>query len=248
MSALSPTARHEYYLELARSLPLTQTREDHARRTATAIEAFNALNPADAHEGRLAVQVVLNGAHAADCLRDAGQYQGDLVKVMRCRAQATSMTRAAHAARRMLAQEQKLRLAVAAVAARTPGQPAAATRPAEPPAAPRQPIQAEAAPPLPTPVAQPLPPRPPVGQASAPQAKSAAPALRAASESRATPDPLLAAAGPRNDRGAAPSFKASLHAAAFPTHPEVADTLLRGASAGRTAAAKPARTSMDTAA
>ena len=51
----------------------------------TAVEAFDALNPAGAYEGRLAVQVVLCGAHAADSLREAGLRQDDFAKMTRCR-------------------------------------------------------------------------------------------------------------------------------------------------------------------
>ena len=65
MSALSTAARDEYYAELANSLPtpVIHTRENCDRRLATAVEAFEALRPADAYEARLAVRIVLCGAH-----------------------------------------------------------------------------------------------------------------------------------------------------------------------------------------
>ncbi|HWE93939.1 MAG TPA: hypothetical protein VG269_08255, partial [Tepidisphaeraceae bacterium] len=77
MSALSATARHEYYAELGNALPppLKHTRENHERRLKTAIEAFEALRPGDAYEARLAVQIVLTGAHAAESLREAGVHR-----------------------------------------------------------------------------------------------------------------------------------------------------------------------------
>ncbi|HVC60208.1 MAG TPA: hypothetical protein VND19_07615 [Acetobacteraceae bacterium] len=229
MPVLSTTARHEYYCELGKSLPPTpaRNRENHERRMTTAIEAFNALNPADAYEGRLAVQVVLCGAHAADNLREAGLRQDDFAKMTRCRAQAASMMREARAAKRMLAQEQKLRLAVAAVVCSAPVQPAAAesasTRPAEPQATPPLPTRAAVTPPHAAPgPQQPVPPRRP-----------------------ATDD---AAAAIRNHRGAAPNTKAALLASAFPTHPAVLDALLRGAGAGPNPADKAGRSPLGKAA
>ena len=241
MSVLSATARHEYYLELGKSLPPTpaHNREDHERRMTTAVEAFNALNPADAYEGRLAVQAVLCGAHAADSLREAGLHQDNFAKMTRCRAQAAGMMRETRSARRMLAQEQKLRLAVASVAGSAPVQPAAAsasTRPAEPQAVPPLPTRAAATPPQSAAVPQPVPPRRPATADAAPPPEAADTALRPAPEARVNPgspaiDPLVAAAGIGNDRAAATSMKAALLASAFPTHPAVADALLHGAGA-----------------
>jgi len=147
MSALSTTARHEYYAELGDSLPppVLDQPEYRERRHTTAVEAFNALRPGDAYEARLAVQVVLTGAHAADSLREAGLYREDFAKRTRCRAQAASMMREERAAKRMLAQEQKVRLATEAVAGAPKAQPAIAPAPppqAEPQAPP--PVQAAA--------------------------------------------------------------------------------------------------------
>ncbi|HWE94095.1 MAG TPA: hypothetical protein VG269_09045, partial [Tepidisphaeraceae bacterium] len=117
MSALSTTARHEYYAELGNSLPppVLATPEYRQRRLTTAVEAFEALRPGDAYEARLAAQIVLTGAHAAESLREAGVHHENFAKSSRCRAQAASMMREERAAKRMLAQEQKVRLATEAV-------------------------------------------------------------------------------------------------------------------------------------
>ena len=66
MSALSTTARHEYYVELGNTLPppVLDKPEYRERRLTTAIETFEALRPGDAYEARLAVRIVLCGAHA----------------------------------------------------------------------------------------------------------------------------------------------------------------------------------------
>jgi hypothetical protein len=127
MSSLSVNCRHEYYMELGNSLPppVSDTRERHERRMSAAIDAFNDLRPGNAYEGRLAVQIVLCGAHAAETLREAGVHRDDFPKKTRCRAQAASLMREARAAKHILAQEQKLRLAVEAVANGAPAQPAA---------------------------------------------------------------------------------------------------------------------------
>lgn len=141
MPTLSANCRHEYYDELGNSLPppVSDTRERHQRRMSAAIEAFNDLRPGNAYEGRLAVQIVLWGAHAAESLREAGVHRDDFPKRTRCRAQAASLMREARAAERILAREQKLRLAVEAVADGAPAQPAAApvrSQPAAPEATP----------------------------------------------------------------------------------------------------------------
>jgi hypothetical protein len=133
MSVLTTTARKEYYLELENSLPLPvlDQLEYQERRLATAVEAFDALRPGDAYEGRLAVRIVLCGAHAVDCLREAGVYRDDYAKQTRCRAQAASMMRAESSAKRTLEREQKVRLGAAAVTGAVAAPPAVAARPAE---------------------------------------------------------------------------------------------------------------------
>ena len=144
MSSLSAAARQEYYIELTNSLPppLVDQPEHRQRRLTTAVEAFEALCPGDSYEARLAVQIVLSGAHAAESLREAGVYREDFAKCSRCRAQAASMMREERAARRMLAQEQKVRLATEAVASTPSAQPAAASAP--PPPSPEAIAKAEA--------------------------------------------------------------------------------------------------------
>jgi hypothetical protein len=116
--SLHTNSRHEYYTELTNSLPppVSDGLEHRERRLGTAIDAFNALRPGDAYEGRLAVQIVLCGAHAAQTLREASGYWDDYPKRTRCRAQANSLMREERAAQRMLVQAQKVRLAIQAVA------------------------------------------------------------------------------------------------------------------------------------
>jgi hypothetical protein len=150
MSVLSTTARQEYFTEIADSLPLPvlDKLEHRERRLTTAVEAFNALRPGDAYEGRLAVRIVLCGAHAVECLREAAHHRDDDAKQTSCRAQAASMMRAESAAKRTLEREQKLRLAGEAVAGGAPAQPAEAAalpRQAEPQPAPPEVRRADAA-------------------------------------------------------------------------------------------------------
>ena len=216
MSALSANSRSEYYCELADSLPppVNNTPERHDRRMHAALEAFNDLQPGNADEGRLAVQIVLCGAHAVECLREAGLHHDDYSKLSRCRAQAASLSREARAARRILAQEQKLRLAVEAVASSTPAQPA-------PPPPPVQPAPPE---PAPAPLQAAAAPAPlPANAAAAP------PALQALTEAAAfeLAHPL-AAARIRNDRGITPASEAYFPDLGFPADPAAIDALLRG--------------------
>ena len=148
MSALSATAKHEYYVALGNSLPppVLDQPEYRQRRLTTAVETFEALRPGDAYEAQLAVRIVLSGAHAVESLREAGVYREDFAKRTRCRAQAASMMRAESAAKRALEREQKVRLATEAVASTAEAQPAAAS--AAPPQAELQappPVQAAAA-------------------------------------------------------------------------------------------------------
>src|ERR1700733_3398826 len=129
MPALSTLARAEYYAELGGALPppVPDQPEFRERRRTTAVEAFDALRPGDAFEARLAVQIVLAGAHATDRLREAGLFREDFSKMGRCRAQAAGMMREARAARRMLAQEQKMRLGMEGVVETGKGRTAAAS-------------------------------------------------------------------------------------------------------------------------
>jgi hypothetical protein len=235
MPSLSAVARHEYYTELGNALPppITDTPEYRQRRLTTAVEAFEALHPSDAYEA-LAVRIVLAGAHAVETLREAGVYREDFAKRKSCRAQAASMMREERAAKRMLAQEQKLRPATEAVAGPASAQPALASGPpprAEPQAAP-PPVQAAAPLPphvlAPPPVAAPThaPPHLPVQAGSAPP-----PSPEAIARAEAFVDEdVVAAAQIRHDRGVTPQLKARFRHLTLPSDPAVIDALVRGTS------------------
>ena len=224
MSALSATARHEYYAELGNSLPppVLTTPEIRHRRLTTAVEAFEALRPGDAYEARLAVQFVLCGAHAAESLREAGVYHDDFAKMTRCRAQAASMMREERAAKRMLAQEQKVRLATEAVANSPKAQSAAASAPL-PQAEPRA-----AAPQL-SPVTIPVPAGRAAARAAPPPAPAAPPSPEAIANAEAFAQKnSVAAAQIRHDRGVTPQNTAYFRHLTLPTDPALIDALVRG--------------------
>jgi hypothetical protein len=237
MSALSTVARREYYTELGNSLPppVIDKPEYRERRLITAIEAFEALRPGDAYEARQAAQIVLCGAHAADSLREAGVHREDFAKQTHCRAQAASMMREERATRRMLAQEQKVRLAAEAVANSPRAQPASAAAPqAEPQAAP-PPVQAAAAAPHLAPVAAPVPagapPRPAAARSTSPPAQAAPPSPEAIAKAEAfAGENIVAAAQIRHDRGVTPQGEAHFRRVTLPTDPEVIDALVHGTS------------------
>jgi hypothetical protein len=130
---LSITARHQYCDDLGKALPLSSSDEEHERCKVAAIEAFEALNPADSWEASLAVQTVLASLHATDCMHEAKRHQDDFTKVARCKAQFASLMREARANRRMLLQEQKLRHGMERMAAGASAM--AHVPPAEPPQA-----------------------------------------------------------------------------------------------------------------
>jgi hypothetical protein len=241
MSALSTTARHEYYAELGNALPppVQDKPEYRQRRITTAVEAFEALRPGDAYEARLAVQIVLTGAHAADSLREAGVHREDFAKSSHCHAHAASMMRQERATRRMLAQEQKVRLAVEAVAGTAPAQQAAAAAPSQAAPPPVQPAAAapQRAPAAP-PIAAPVPAGAPLRAAAA---RSAPPPVQAGSAPPPSPQAianaeafahknLVAAAQIRHDRGVTPRNKAYLRHVTLPTDPAVIDALVCGTS------------------
>jgi hypothetical protein len=243
MSSLSRTALHEYYVELGNSLPppIDPTPEYRERRFTTAVETFNALRPANANEALLAVKVVACGMHAIDALRQVGVYHDDFAKMARCRAQAASMMRGEQSARRTLAQEQKMRLAVEAVAGSAPVQPAlpaAPPQPAEPHTAPL-PMQAATPALQPAPVAAAVPPAEPPRDPAAtnPEPQPAAgsappPSPEAIAKAEAfVEEDIVAAAQIRYDRGVTPKNKAHLRHLTLPTDPELIDALVRGASA-----------------
>jgi hypothetical protein len=235
MSALSTTARREYCAELGNALPVPviDKPEYRERRIITAVEAFEALRPGDANEARLAVLIVLSGAHAAENLRAAGVYCEDFAKSSRCYAQAASMMRQERATRRILAQEQKVRLAVEAVAGSAPAQSdtASALPPqAEPQAASLLALAAAAAASR-APSAAPVPPAMQAGSAPPPaQDASPSPEAITAAEAYAQKN-IVAAAQIRHDRGVTPQNKAYLRYLTLPTDPAVIDALVRGTSA-----------------
>ena len=244
MSALSTAARDEYYAELANSLPtpVIHTREYCDRRLATAVEAFEALRPADAYEARLAVRIVLCGAHAAECLREADCYRQDYAKRTRCRAQAASMMRGEGSAKRMLEREQKVRLAVEAVADGGAGTAGGGGRPAATERTPGRvaacPCRRQAAPPCPEPRRPPgaacpgrvaARPAAPATQAASPPAQAAAPAP--------APSPDQAAAAVKlSVRTAAAAPPPALQPPATPPRPAAANRARRHAGRVRPAA------------
>jgi hypothetical protein len=218
MSNLSTPATLEYYTELANSLPppVSDEPEHRERRLSTAIEAFQALKPGDAYEARLAVRIVLCGAHAVECMHEASIYREDFTKRSRCRTQANSMTRAEDAAKRTLAREQKLRLAAEAVANASTARPAMASAPppsAEIGAASPHPAATRAAPQVAA-----------AGSAPPPSPEAIAQAEEFAVENS------TAAAQIRHDRGVTPQNKAYFHEVTFPSDPAVIDALVRGTS------------------
>ena len=245
MSILSDSARHEYYTTLANSLPppVLNEAEYSDRRLIAAVETFNALCPGDAYEARLAVRIVLCGAHANESLRLAGRYRDDFGKLTRCRAQAASMMRAESAAKRTLEREQKMRLAVEAVAGAAPGQPAAASAP---------PQQAEPQAPPPVQVAAAAPPSAPEPPEAAPEPPPAAPPRPAAANPAPSPAPagsvpppspeaiakaealargeIVAAAQIRHDRGVTLQSGNHFRNMTLPTDPAITDALVRNST------------------
>jgi hypothetical protein len=218
MSNLSTSATLEYYDELAKSLPppIPEDPELRERRLSTAIETFQALKPGDAYEGRLAVQIVLCGAHAVECLLEAAIYREDFSKRHRCRAQANSFQREERAAKQILAREQKERLKTEAVAGTARPRPAVTAAPA-----PSAEIQATP----PSPAATRAAPQP----AAAGSAPPPSPEAIARAEDFAVEE-CVAAAQIRHDRGVTPQNKAYFHEVTFPTDPAVIDALVRGTS------------------
>ncbi len=218
MSALSSIAKYEYYVELAGGLPppMPDKPEYRDRRLKTAVETFEALRPGNAYEGRLAVTIVLSGAHSAECLREAGDFPEDYAKRTRCRAQAASMMRAENAAKRTLEREQKVRLAGEAVAEAVRGAPvAAAPQPVPAVVAPLRPAAARAAAPA---VAA------PAGSAPPPSPEAIAQAEAFMHEN------IVAAAQIRYDRGVTPQNRALCRGVTMPSDPAVIDALVRGVS------------------
>lgn len=235
MSSLSPDARLEYYTEIAKALPPTAAERPDLRdrRAKTALDAFDALHPGDAFEARLAVQIVLSGAHAAECLRLAGRVDDEFRKMMQCRAQAASLMREMRAAMRHLAKEQKARLAAEEVAGSAPAQPVASAEP-QPGKFPLPPPPVPAAAPRPAPVPQPVqPPRLPAAQAAS-QAMAGkdgsthSPEAIAQAEDFARKN-IFAAVRLRQEGGVTPQNEAAFRNVPLP-EPAVLDALIHGLS------------------
>jgi len=234
MSSLSEAARLEYYLQIRGSLPepLEPTEAHRESRLATAVEAFMALRPGNAYEALLAMQIVVCGAHAISSLRDASLNHADFNKAAIARNQAASMLREARAARRILAQEQKQRRAIEAVAATqlaatyVGSQRVAAQRVAPQPAP--QPIAQPAAPSA-SAEPQATPPLHRVPAASNPAQPAPTPEAIAQAEAF-TLDNVLAAAQIREDGGVTPQNKPLFRGVALPTDPAVMEALIRGSS------------------
>ena len=85
------------------------TPDARAARHKRAMDAVEALTPADAFEARIAARIVAMDDHAADCLRRAGLAAADPDKMRSCRAQAASMARQSDAALRSLLRLQATR-------------------------------------------------------------------------------------------------------------------------------------------
>jgi hypothetical protein len=248
LSLLSDSARHEHYITLSNSLPppVLDEPEYSARRLVTAVETFNALRPGDAYEARLAVRIVLCGAHADECLRLAGVHREDFAKTTRCRTQAASMMRAELATMRALEREQKMRLAVEAVAGSVsmqsaatdtaPGQPEVTAVPpqqAEPQAPPQDLVSVVAPPSVPEPHAATSPRLAAANPAPLPVQAAAAlppsPEAIAKAEAFAQRE-IVAAAQIRHDRGVTAQSKVYFRHMALPTDPALIDALVRGSS------------------
>ena len=108
---LPASVSREIFARLCASLPppATDTAEARTEREADAMAAVAALRPADAFEGRLAVQIVAADTHAMDCFRLAAKYSNDLTAGFQCRAQAALMMRQMQAALRTLHRMQAMR-------------------------------------------------------------------------------------------------------------------------------------------
>ena len=89
--------------------PVPDTPENRAARDELAVAAFVALRPSDAFEAMLAVQIVLQEAHAADCLRLAAQHGADPAIARRNRALAGTMMKLARSELRTLRSRQAAR-------------------------------------------------------------------------------------------------------------------------------------------
>jgi hypothetical protein len=83
-------------------LPDEDTPEAFARRDNAAIAVVASLLPANASEAIIAAQFVATDAHASESMRLSMKNPASIEQGMKCRAQAASMTRQSHSARRLL--------------------------------------------------------------------------------------------------------------------------------------------------
>ncbi|HET7880406.1 MAG TPA: hypothetical protein VFL55_05930 [Acetobacteraceae bacterium] len=108
---LPPAILREAYAQLLATLPpaFPDTPEARATRDQQAMEAWAALDPGNAFEADLAVQIVGAGAHARECFRLAAAAGDDHAEGRRCRAQAGLMMRQAQSGTRLLERRQAAR-------------------------------------------------------------------------------------------------------------------------------------------
>ena len=132
---LPPAIAREIFAQLCSALPppVVNTAEGIESRNNLAMAELAAMLPADAVEAMLALDAVLAGAHADDCLRLVTEHHDDFANAARCRSQYFAMSRAARRAHHVLLDMQKARLSAAVLLALPMPPPA---RHAAPPAAP----------------------------------------------------------------------------------------------------------------
>ena len=116
----APFSPAEAFQELMRTLhralpgPEHDTPEGWALRDRSAIQAVQALQPANAAEGRMAVQFVAADSWAEDCMRLAHERRLEPSIAKQCQAQAMAMMREAKSASRTLLRMQAARRAIEA--------------------------------------------------------------------------------------------------------------------------------------
>jgi len=94
----------ELVYQLRRKLPLPDenTPEAYARRDNAAIAVVASLLPANASEALIAAQFVSTDAQASNAMQQALKHPASIELGLKCLAQAASMTRQSHSARRLL--------------------------------------------------------------------------------------------------------------------------------------------------
>lgn len=112
LAAQLPAGAYYYLMQsLRRMLPLLRndTPEDRVRRNQSAMARVAALCPANVAEAEVASLHVANAEHAKACLFDAQGPELSLREVLKCRAQAASMSRQSDSSLRMLLRMQAAR-------------------------------------------------------------------------------------------------------------------------------------------